>query len=724
VLTRLMRLIVVVVAIAGLTAAVPGQDADPIFLEALWPAHQQLGGDLTRMSADGVAGPDPHHYELEFEPFDSFALTRNFTRQAVQHDALPLAVAINETTSSTLDWDPFAGTHLNFATSSTTITDFQEMLISSTEVSTMGFQQELGSGSSATTFGFTRKVTSRRAGLTREEKLTQWQYTLASELADDWDLSMKLCDSEANKPGGYWNRDFSGSLAVPLSGGTGSLGFTASRTLADGSEGKTQRVDMVAPFSVSGGQAVAEHHTSHNSSASEKHTRLTRFFSPLKLMGESGSLEHKIEEKLKASTLTEKKTTVLCMPFRISGRTIGHKETLISEDIDGVGTDTFETELRVPISGGNAILQRQVKTKPDGEDGEWEQRRMVVKTPSFRIGNIGQFKASRTTTDTVGEDSLRVTDFALDMHPCDPLEMAAKWQLTDASPEMAVKSRNLNTSWDFSRDLALKYHFSEQEVPDKSPTVLRHLELERTPKKAAGVGVSVGYVGRGVDGETIPSAALVKVGVGKEGDLRLDAKYSEFDDRKKLDRYDEHPFVEFILRHSSDKDRSVQFRYQDQQGRADAERAIRLAFGALGGNMQLGYGQNSLGPDGKNVRRADVYDAVLDREILGGDVNLKLGVRYCDYIEEELVEHHYDMRLSGGREDRGGKVALSYLSGEFVSGPKGSDSLPRSVFKLSYSRQWGVRGRLSLTVDRETAPHGMPTEEGNVTGQLRYQMGF
>ena len=109
---------------------------------------------------------------------------------------------------------------------------------------------------------------------------------------------------------------------------------------------------------------------------------------------------------------------------------------------------------------------------------------------------------------------------------------------------------------------------------------------------------------------------------------------------------------------------------------------------------------------------------------LAGDVNLKLGVRYCDYIEEELVEHHYDMRLSGGREDRGGKVALSYLSGEFVSGPKGSDSLPRSVFKLSYSRQWGVRGRLSLTVDRETAPHGMPTEEGNVTGQLRYQMGF
>ncbi len=722
--TKLLRVILVIAAIAGLTTAVQGQAADPIFLEALWPTHRQLGGDLTGQAVDGAMAPDPHHYQFEFEPFENFGLTRNFTREAIQHEALPLAVGIKETTSSGLQWDPFEGTHLNFATSASSTTDFREMLITSTEVSTMGFQQDFGGGASATTFGFTRKVTSKREGLAPEEKMTQWRYTLDSELADDWDLSMKLCDTEANKPGGYWNRDFSGNLAMPLSGGTGTFALTATRTIADGNEGKTQTVDLVAPFSVSGGQAIAEHHTLYKPLANEKRTRLTRFFSPLKLLGETGSFEHKIEEKLKASTLTEKKTTVLSLPFSISGRTIGHKHTLSSQELDGIATDTFQTELSVPISGGNAMLHRQVKTKPNADDGEWKQRQLVVKTPSFRIGSIGQFHASRSTTETVGEDTLRVTDLALDVHPFRPLDMAAKWKLTDNGPEMAVESRLLNTTWDFTDNLSLKYRFSEQEVIDKGPTILRHLELEQTPKKASGLALSGGYVAHGVDGEAVKPAALVKIGMGKEAGIRLDAKYSEFDDQKKLNRYDEHPFIEVILRHSLDKDRSVQFRYQDQQGRVDPDRSLHVAFAALGGNMQLGYGQNSLGPDGKTIQRADVYDAILDRTIFGGDVNLKLGVRYCDYIEEELVDQHYDIRLTGGSEDRGGKVALSYISGEFVPNPKRSKTLPRSLLKLTYSRKWGDLGRLSLTLDRETAPDGMPTEDGTITGQLRYHMDF
>ncbi len=723
-MTKLLRLIIVIAAIAGLAATVQAQAADAMFLEALWPTHRQLGGNMTGLAGDSGIVPDPHHYQFEFEAFENLGLARNFTREAIQHDALPLAVGIKETTSSGLEWNPFEGTHLNFSTTATSTTDFREMLISSTEVSTMGFRQDFGGASSPTTFGFTREVTSKREGPQPEEKMTQWQYTLESEPADDWGLSMKLCDTEADRPGGYWNRDFSGSLAMPLSGGTATFSLTSTRTISDGNEGKTQTVDLVAPFCISGGEAIAEHHTSYDPSAKEKHTRLTRFFSPLKLLGEAGSFEHKIEEKLKASTLTEKKTTVLSLPFTISGRTIGHQHSLVTQDVDGVASETFRTELSVPISGGNAVLHRQVKTKPNGDDGEWKQRQLVLKTPSFHIGSIAKFNVSRSTTETVGEDALRVTDLALDVHPFDPLDVAAKWNLTDNGPETALKSRGVNTSWEFTDDLALRYAFTEQEVIDKTPTILRHLELEKTPKTASGFALSAGYVSYGADGEPAEPAALVKVGVGKEGVIRLDAKYSEFDDRKKLDRYDEHPFIEVILRHSSDQNRSVQLRYQDQQGRDDPERGIRFAFGALGGNMQLGYGQNALGPDGKNIRRADVYDAVLDRKIFGGDVNFKLGVRYCDYIEEELIEQHYDIRVDGGDEDGGGKVSLSYFSGEFVPNPKRSEILPRSVFKLGYSRTWGDLGRLSLTLNRETAPDDMPAEEGNIAGQLRFQMDF
>jgi len=177
------------------------------------------------------------------------------------------------------------------------------------------------------------------------------------------------------------------------------------------------------------------------------------------------------------------------------------------------------------------------------------------------------------------------------------------------------------------------------------------------------------------------------------------------------------------LKHSSGSDRSVQLKYEDQEGRIDAERGLGVAFGALGGSMFLGYSQNALGRDGKTVRHADVYDAMYEREVLG-DLNLQFRLLYCDYLEDGMVDQHYDVKLDGGSEERGGKVALSFASGELVPKLNKGVLLPRSVLNLSYTRKWGDQGRLSLSLQRATSADESPDQEDDVRGNLTYTMDF
>jgi len=695
-----------------------------MFLESLWSAHQRLGsGGLTGSAADGTMAPDLHKYQFEFDVVDDLKLSRSFTRDAVQDEQLPLSVAIKETTSSQLQWSMFGRTQLSFTSASTGLMGLDGSPLSSTDVRTMGLTQGLGGGSSGTMLGFTEQVTSTTGSTAKEQVTTQRQYTLKSGLADNWDLSMKLCDTEADKAGGLWTRDFSGTLAAPFSGGTGKLSLVKTTSVSGGVESKTQKVDCVLPLRIAGGQAVAEHHTTYARSAAEEATRLSRLSMPLRLFGENSSFEHKIEEKLKSAMLTERKTTVLQAPFTIRGKTVGHKETFISEDVSGATTETFSTELTMPISGGNAWLHRQVKTKPAvGEEQEWKQEQIVARSPSFRIGAIGAFNASRSTTETVGEETLRVTNLDLKLRPFDPLDVDAKWQLRDSGPSASVKSRNVSSRLAVGDDLQVSYRFSEEEVVEKSPTILRHLEVATAPKKDASVGLSAGYLTYGADGTETDPAALVKISLGKPAGVQVNATYSEFD-QKKLVAYEQDPCIELTLKHSPRNDKSVQLRYQDQEGRVDAERGIGVVFGALGGSLQLGYSQNALGPDGKKIRRADVYDAALARELFGA-LNVKLGIRYCDYIDPQIVDQHYDLRLDGGKEDDWGKLAVSYASGDFAPNPRKTSVPPTSVLNLTYSRTWGDLGRLSLSVSRETAPDGTLTDDGRVNGQLRYDMDF
>ena len=681
---------------------------------------------MTGVVGSGEGGqfrPDPHQYVFEFEAFDGLDLSRNFTRKAVTHEHLPLAVGFTETTSSRVMWAPSGKTQLSFTSETTGTRDFADALLNSTEVRRLGLQQGFGGGSSATMLGFKRQttVTAQEAGPDSRTRVTA--YSLSSGVAEDWAFSMSLTDSEVNTPGGQWGRTYAGSVTAPLSGGAATLSLSGTRNLLNEVSSKTEKMDFTAPFRVSGSQAIVEHHLDYKRGSSEEKTRLTRLASPLKLLGQTGSFEHKIEAQLKLAQLTEKKSTVLIAPFSLCGKTISHQQSMVKETVGGTRTDTFRTELSVPLNGGAAVLHRQVKSRPNDEDGEWKQRELIVKTPDFRVGSVVKFNADRTTTQTVGQEPLYVTNISFNAQPFDPVSLDGRWQLKDdEAAGLALKSRVLHSSWAICDALALKYHFTESEIAESSPTILRHIELVRNPKKASGIAVSAGYLTYGADGVESDPAALVKVSVGKESSLLLSALYSEYDE-KKMTVWKDDPVVGVTLKHSSGSDRSIQFKYQDQEGRIDAERGIGVAFGALGGSMLMGYSQNALGADGKTIRRADVYDGMYEREVFG-DLNLQLRLLYCDYIEDGTVDQHYDIKLDGGSEERGGKVAVSFASGELVKKPSGATLLPRSVLDLSYTRKWGDRGRVSLSLRRETSPDDGSEQEGDVRGNLTYTMDF
>ncbi len=717
-----MRLAAVIAGLLGCTLALQAQEVDPVFLDSLWSVHGRLMRGVTGGTESANFTPDPHEYVFEFEALSGLDLSRNFTREAVAHEYLPLAVGFRETTSSKVTWAPSAKTQLNFTSETSGTRDLTDALLNATEVRTMGLQQGFGGGSSATTLGFRRQTTVKAQDLGPDDKATLTQYSLSSDVAKDWAFGMNLTDTEANKSGGLWSRTYSGNITAPLFGNSAKLALSGTRKVLNGVGSKTEKIDFTAPFSVSGGDAIFEHHLDYKRGSSEEKTRLTRLASPLKLQGEKGSLEHKIEAKLKKAQLTEKKTTELIAPFRLWGKTIGHKQSMVKETVDGTRTDTFRTELSVPLNGGTAVLHRQVQSRMDGDE-EWKQRRLIIKTPDFRIGDVVKFRADRTTTETVGEEPLQITNMSFNVQPLDPLNLDARWQLKDdKAAGIAVKSRVLHSSWALNDALELKYHFTESEIAEQSPAILRHIELVRNPKKTSGVAVSAGYLTYGAEGVESDPAPMVKLSVGKESAILLSALYTQYD-QKKLTVWEEDPVIAVTLKHSSGSDRSVQLKYEDQEGRIDAERGLGVAFGALGGSMFLGYSQNALGRDGKTVRHADVYDAMYEREVLG-DLNLQFRLLYCDYLEDGMVDQHYDVKLDGGSEERGGKVALSFASGELVPKLNKGVLLPRSVLNLSYTRKWGDQGRLSLSLQRATSANESPDQEDDVRGNLTYTMDF
>lgn len=717
--------VVLVVATAGPALC---ESADALYLESLWPAHQRLGGTngMIAGGADGATAPDLHKYEFEFALTENFDLQRNFDRTAVTQDlmngAFPLAVGFVEKTTTKLDWSPFARSSFFYNDTVTDTKNFQEILTTSTQTTAMGFSQGFGGGASASSMSFSHTVNVTSEPLKPELRSQADKFDFSSGLAEGWDLKMHFYNTEDNRTGGYYQRDYAAALQAPMSGGTGSLSMAGLRTVVNDVETKTWALDVIAPFAVRGGKAFAEHHVDYQPGGKkyDKHM-VTKLGAPLGVLGVQGTIEHTIDEVLKAEALTETRTTVLTAPFTIDGKHIGHTQTLTSVASNGTRTDTFRTDLTVPIESGQAKIERVVTTRPVGDEDEWKQKQTVIRTPKLDIGGIGLLSAERKTVETVGEKTTELDTVNLSATPLKPLTLEALWTLQDDTTACAIKTQHFDGRWKLGGNSSLVYHYQEQDVVDSAPTTARRLTLQT--QRGENLQMSAGYITYGADGSETEPAAKLGVVVGKPEAVQMTAVYTEYDESK-FTALGEEPSVSLTLKHSPASDKTIQLTFADQPGRAEPERGINIGIGALGGTLTLGYSQNGLGLD-KKVRMADVYNAELKSRVFGG-LDLDVGLRLCDFDDADVdSEQHYRLGLSGGDEKRGGKVTFSYKSGEWLwPDEKKAQTMPASVLDLSYARSWGDRGRLSLTLSRQAAPESKPYEDGSLSGILRYNMEF
>ncbi|MFO7947023.1 MAG: hypothetical protein R6V19_09420 [Armatimonadota bacterium] len=757
------RITAVTIAVVLLTAcAVYAQQSDDMFMEKLWNTHTGFDAPQTGTFEGAMveAGYDTNAYDFNLEAFEGISLARNFQRQAIEDETLPLARAIRESTTSTLEWQPLENMSMHFTSNITETRDLMESELSSFEEQIFGFSQQFGGGPSTSQLNFARETTVKRSnGETSQEKVVQ-KYNFTSGLAENWDLSMKFIDTEQALKDST-SQDFASALKFPLSGGEGSAAFQSSRSFKGGELYEGQIVDLHTPFAIRGGDAVFSHHkefadqgkTRFNreskitspldflghegqfehfvtenltSKGKETERRRTQIVTPLRLWGSKCSLEHVIDKQLKDATWNKQYTWILDAPFEVGGKSVAHKQTFISQNRGGVDTDSMITHLRVPLAGDTAKVQRRIDNRPaTSSRDEWKRERLIVETPAFRVGDLAAFTAEQSRTQVEGKPGEKNTKFDLTLKPVSRLDVNASWNMQDEGPGRGVRERDIHSVFNLTDNLHLQYDFNQEEAIENTATVQRRLLLEQKAKK--GLNLRAGYVSYGLPGEELKPAGVVEMQVGRDEDLLVDAKYMEYNPDKpdKFISDKSEPLVGVILQHRPSKNKLLRFKYADEKGRVDPERGLDLSFEALGSNWRLGFLKNPILSGEKKVTQADRYDATVGRPVFGS-LKLEMGMLYYDYATddyEEFVDQHYMFELCGGQVERGGELALSFRSGELIIDGKKRNPVPRSVFDLSYSRRWGSDGRLKLVVSREAAPNDS-IEEDEVSGRLEYDVSF
>lgn len=749
----------IILAVALAAPLVQAQDSQDFFMEKLWDTHAGFDAPQTG-TLDSVvteADFDTNTYDFDLRMYEGLTLGRNFQRRAIEDETLPLARAIEETTTSKFMWKPFATTSMNFTSTRTQTQDLLENDLNAVETETYGLTQMFGGGPSASKMGFTREETVKMHGGEQTVDQVVEEYFLESGLADGWDLSMKLTDTEKELRE-YDQQDFTSKLVYPLSGGEGHAALHTTSTTRSGTEYDGQVVDLKAPFAFEGGQALVTHHREFADTGKTRFNRKTQITAPLDFLGHEGSfehlvtanltnkgketerrlteittplrfwgtkcrLQHTIDKQMKNSSWNKQRKWVLNAPFKLEGKTFGHEQTFIRRDKEGRKTESLISELELPIASKQATVRRHVDTHPATEEHpEWKREQLLFRTPEFRVGDMMSVSAIQTRTQSKSGHTEKDTTLDMGVRPLEELTFNAKWNFEEQETGEGERQRRVDTALAITDDTELTYHFKQDDDIDRRATVQRHLLLKR---QKSDVSLQAGYVSFGVQGEPVKPAARVDLGLGDEKGLRLDANYKEYDP-KKMRTFEEEPFINLVLSHSPSEGKKVRLKYHDQKGRVDPERGVDFSFDALGSTWRLGLIRNPILSGEKHVTEADVYDATISRSIFGS-LNLEASLLYYNYSEglyDENVDQHYRFTLDGGEVDRGGNLALSFASGELIRNPKKRTvRSPLSVLDFQYSRRWGDNGELRLVLTRETSDEG-DLEDGHVSGRLEYGVSF
>ena len=716
-------LLLALIACLLATGVAVAEDTDraTFYLRNIRPVVERLES-VSPQSLDGTSNQPQTldgNYTFDMNPGELMALRRSFSRSLVDSNANALRVAYQEDTKTEGELTLSSHFGLAFSSVDSEIKNLTGLSLSSKHSTIMGLQQSFGKGDAASALSLRRTVTTSSAldGSATTTRLESLEFS--SGLTKHQELSLKASRSESDAVGAPREINLQGVFTSHFSGGDGPMSFSRTTKTLNGLETVSQKLDLSMPLAVNGGKGVIEHHSVLSESSSVfSRQRTSHFMLPTKLFGQTGLVDCALVTDDKGAGVSESRTARLVNPIRLGGKTYGLEESLVTLEQPTQTTETFLTKLSVPVRGVQASLQRQTVTVTTAT-GETDQEKLAVVLPSMKISNRLSVGGQRVSTDNTGANDQDLTDVNVSVSPLKPWQLEAKYTTDDKGPQAVSQTRQLVSKFALGGKLSLQGRLTESEAPGADSS-LKLVELVRD-RGNSGLGLRAGFASYGAVDQDIDAARRIEVCAGKPSSLAISAAYSEYDPNS-FARFADDQTVALSVQHGDPNDLALRWRYEDQPTRVEPLQAVDLAMEALGGTLQLSYQNNPAAPDGKTVRQAEQYDASLGRKLFG-DVNLQLGFRYLDYSTIDLIDQHYRIQMDGGNEARGGKIALSYFTGDFCPKSTTSDPTPGSKLDLTYSRLWGDDGKLKLSLQRQTAAPNTLTE-GRTEGLLEYSRVF
>jgi len=707
---------VTICAVAALLLALPAgwaqqSSGDTFFIES-----------IAASSGDAVAPvPDPNEYQIDLRLPSGLSLSRSFQRSEVQMNALPFDTGISETASTSATLTLGSRTSLSFSRTDRAVTDVLYSMIEQRTVTGLQFQQGFGGGASSGLLTLSRAVQDDSTPDDGDLRTLTQRALLDTGLGQYGHLTASFTQRESEERADRLQETgYTADLRMALSGGEGVARYDYLERLVEGRSTQQRTIDLVAPFAVTGGTLSAEHHLKEQITDDHESTdRKTSFMVPLDLVWHGAVASFVEEAKIRDDARDQRSVLSFAAPFRA----LGHDALLEHISTETIRGSTWQNDevfrLTAQFAGSPGFIERTETTTPSGEDIT-HRTRLRLQSPQIHLAEAMSLSANQVRDEVDGDEVSRVSNIALTLKPLRPLDVSAGLTLQEQPGREQLETRNLQTVLALAPGARLRGSIREQERIDGSPVVLRHVELQRD-RQSDLVDMRVGYTSFGDQVAEEDTALLAQVAVGADTGLGINATYTEFDEKKLEPLAEATTTVE--LRAGDPTHLGMRAAFTEQAARAVPERTIGLAMSAFGGALRMDFIDNPLDPRGQAVMLSDVYQLGYQRQVLGS-VNMDLGYRYF-LPDDEMADHFFKLQLDGGHVDRGGRLALSYLSGHFVPYPRTGDP-PASLLDLTYEKRWpGDEGRLTLSLSREEAPQSASvTVDDNIEGEVKFETRF
>ncbi len=514
--------------------------------------------------------------------------------------------------------------------------------------------------------------------------------------------------------------DYYTKLVTQLEGQPLTVELQNLRTVGGGSHSKTQVLKVDIPQLSLLGDGTVEYDVNVMHKDGTKTSRPTMTLAmPLSFVDDQASLVHTINQiQRKKKPTQEARETVLALPIGILSATAQFKHSRKSLREPGDYRILNNSSLAVPMAGETLRLTRQ-STHIPGKDGMARKRLTAAELPKFQLFTDKATITARHVIDAqTGRAGYHTTNVDVQVEPVRTVKTSANYCIRDRGASDS-RDRQVFTSWHLSKSTSLNMLFHQLNDTDDTAAIVRSVYMNK--QCSSGLGIQVGYASWGESGDDSDSAGHVQMSFGDPRKLNVSARLSEYDEKKwkPLDA----PTLQMALQGGDPSKFSVKLEYEDAAQRLAPMRGVKLAFPALGGNLQIGAADCPVGRDGKTVQPASRYEASLKRSIFGS-LNLAIGYRYWAYDEpwqNETTRQYLHFQLEGGREDRTGKLTVGFRSGDFVPDPQDKKKArPESLVDVNYACAFGDAGRITLGLHRPefTSPGQKPEEF--LEGQLEY----